>query len=321
MVDGYVILDAKGADVNDITTGISIPGSHELLASAFSSGRSVIVVGLVSNDTPLAPTVAQVEKNEDDYILSGFSAKVTPDGRLVPVREGPYTLPVATSTTLGGIKVGVGLEIDENGVLKVQSTEPPEPPEPYVLPTASPTTLGGIKVGDSLSIDDGVLNTPVKLGFDAESGKYGYYKAGESVITPFEEGGGGEIFLEPIFQGPIYGYVSTGALYSYNGNTLTYLYVWDTQGITDYAITLKGSIIGARFRAGAYSSDITEVLPLEPQTTSKLIVSGESLAQIDSPSLSNAVARGHNTRRYVGLAVGISTDSTWGQVEAVLIPL
>lgn len=56
-----------------------------------------------------------------------------------------YTLPPATTTTLGGIIVGDNLSIDSNGVLSTHA--------PYTLPNASSTTLGGIRVGSNLSID------------------------------------------------------------------------------------------------------------------------------------------------------------------------
>jgi len=63
-----------------------------------------------------------------------------------------YTLPKASDTVLGGIKVGANLSIDANGVLSAGNS--------YVLPKASATVLGGIKVGTNLSIDaDGVLSS------------------------------------------------------------------------------------------------------------------------------------------------------------------
>lgn len=62
-----------------------------------------------------------------------------------------YTLPTATDSVLGGIKIGSGLSIDANGVVSAAGT--------YTLPTASATVLGGIKVGTNLSIDaNGVLS-------------------------------------------------------------------------------------------------------------------------------------------------------------------
>lgn len=62
---------------------------------------------------------------------------------------GSYALPVASADTLGGVKVGSNLSIDD-GVLSA--------PAPYSLPTASADTLGGVKVGNGLSIDYGVLS-------------------------------------------------------------------------------------------------------------------------------------------------------------------
>lgn len=66
---------------------------------------------------------------------------------------GSYTLPTASETTKGGIKVGVGLTMDGETLKNTN-------PTPYTLPTASAETLGGVKVGDGLSIDEGVLSVP-----------------------------------------------------------------------------------------------------------------------------------------------------------------
>ena len=61
-----------------------------------------------------------------------------------------YTLPIATTNILGGIKVGTNLSINRDGVLSAANTT-------YSAATAD--TLGLIKVGTNLSIDtDGVLS-------------------------------------------------------------------------------------------------------------------------------------------------------------------
>ena len=70
----------------------------------------------------------------------------------------PYTLPIASASVLGGIKVGSGLTIDGLGVLSTTNN--------YVLPTASTTVLGGVKVGTNLSINgSGVLSATVPKGY------------------------------------------------------------------------------------------------------------------------------------------------------------
>jgi len=65
-----------------------------------------------------------------------------------------YTLPVASSSKLGGVKVGSGLSITDNGVLSASGGG-----SGYTLPVASSSTLGGVKIGSGLSItENGVLS-------------------------------------------------------------------------------------------------------------------------------------------------------------------
>ena len=77
---------------------------------------------------------------------------------------GGYTLPVATDTVLGGVKIGDNLTITDDGVLSATGGGGAG----YTLPVATTSTLGGIKVGSNLSItSDGVLN-PNSAGIGKE---------------------------------------------------------------------------------------------------------------------------------------------------------
>lgn len=73
-----------------------------------------------------------------------------------------YHLPIASSDTLGGIKVGNNLTIEEDGTLNAEATE-------YTLPAATSSTLGGIKVGDALSINDQILSVDCDTTLSADS--------------------------------------------------------------------------------------------------------------------------------------------------------
>lgn len=73
-----------------------------------------------------------------------------------------YHLPIASATTLGGIKVGTNLTIEDDGTLNAESTE-------YQLPAATSSTLGGIKIGSGLSISDGVASVTVDSALDLDS--------------------------------------------------------------------------------------------------------------------------------------------------------
>lgn len=61
-----------------------------------------------------------------------------------------YSLPIASTTTLGGVKIGSGLTVAEDGTISAAAA--------YTLPTASSTVKGGIKVGSGLTMSSETLN-------------------------------------------------------------------------------------------------------------------------------------------------------------------
>lgn len=66
--------------------------------------------------------------------------------------KGTYltSLPVASSSTLGGVKIGSGLNVAEDGTISAAAA--------YTLPTASSSVKGGIKVGTGLTMSSETLN-------------------------------------------------------------------------------------------------------------------------------------------------------------------
>jgi hypothetical protein len=72
--------------------------------------------------------------------------------RLALLSGSAYNLPVASPSTLGGIRLGTGLTADANGVVSAAST--------YTLPAATTTVRGGITVGSGLTINNGALSNP-----------------------------------------------------------------------------------------------------------------------------------------------------------------
>ena len=62
-----------------------------------------------------------------------------------------YNLPIASESTLGGVKIdGTSITIS-NGVISATAVN-------YTLPAATESSLGGVKVGNRLTIVDGVLS-------------------------------------------------------------------------------------------------------------------------------------------------------------------
>ena len=87
--------------------------------------------------------------------VDGTTITINPDGVISATASGSgsYTLPKATDTTLGGVKVDNDtITVDGEGVISSKQ---------YTLPTASDSTLGGVKVdGTTITINsDGVISS------------------------------------------------------------------------------------------------------------------------------------------------------------------
>lgn len=106
-------------------------------------------------------------------IEEGASIEGLPDSG----SESEYELPVASADTLGGVKIGEGLEIDNEGVLSAGG---------YELPVATEDRLGGVKIGNGLSISGmGILSVD-KNEIDVEfpvatQNKMGIVKPGQGL--------------------------------------------------------------------------------------------------------------------------------------------
>lgn len=154
--------------------------------------KQVINVGITANDTT-GDSLRNAGKIINDNFtelynalggetgapLSIVSKIIAGNGIIVssPLGDVVVTNKTATSEEVGGIRIGTGINIDENGVASVNV---------YELPKASNTILGGIKVGDRLSIDaQGVLS--------ADPGAYTLPKATGSALGGVKVGNGLEI--------------------------------------------------------------------------------------------------------------------------------
>ena len=153
-----VTVDSTGhvSEVTDVTksdiTNLGIPAQDTTYSNATTS-----TAGLMSKD----------DKSKLDGIASNANN---------------YSLPTASSTTLGGIKVGTNLTIS-NGVLSskdttysvvstttnglMSSTDKSKldgiaaNANNYSLPTASSSTLGGVKIGDNINNNNGTISVTV----------------------------------------------------------------------------------------------------------------------------------------------------------------
>jgi hypothetical protein len=168
-----VVNSADGIAYTKLSTGQVVPiagrsisgesgGSSFELPVATDAVLGGIKVG--ANLSITADGVLSAQQGEDGFVLLpatrstlggvivGARLTVGPDGTLSADAQ---SLPIASGTVLGGVRVGQGLSIDGSGVLTAAASG-------YTLPPATNTTLGGIKVGTNLTVTpDGTLNAGV----------------------------------------------------------------------------------------------------------------------------------------------------------------
>lgn len=194
---GGIVPIAMGGTGATTTAGaranLGVSATTDYAAVAFSGAYDDLT------GKPAIPTATGDLTNNSGYItnsaLRGYVKSVngvTPDSSgdvTISVSGGgssggSYTLPTASSSTLGGVKIGSGLTINTSGVLSADVTSStltayaktadlsavaksgsyndltnkPTIPSAYTLPAASISVMGGVKVGNNISVTSGTIS-------------------------------------------------------------------------------------------------------------------------------------------------------------------
>ena len=165
-----------------------MPKFTELTSTGSVSATDIIAIvanvggTLTSEQTTLAAVktfalngnAASASKLASPVNLNGVAF----DGSASITVPSSYTLPIATTSVLGGIKAdGTSVTVDGAGVLTATYS--------YTLPTASTSVLGGVKVdGTSVTISSGVISAPYTYTLPtASTGTLGGVKVDGTTIT------------------------------------------------------------------------------------------------------------------------------------------
>lgn len=137
-------------------------GQSAILTLSDNTIATLNNVGVFASDIQALKTVSHSHGNKETIDKFGTNSEGKLTWNSITVGS-DYTLPVATDSTLGGVKVdGTTITVDSDGTIHGSSS--------YELPIASNTTLGGVKVdGTSIIINsDGVISAAAQgLDFDA----------------------------------------------------------------------------------------------------------------------------------------------------------
>ena len=150
-----------------------------------------------------------------------------------------YELPVASSSTLGGVKIGANISETSDGTISV--------------PIASADTAGVIKVGTNLSIDEnGVLSG----------------QAGGSITV--------DTTLSTVSTNPVQNRVITSEINSTNSNVSSLQST--VEGITDSIEDINEDIDDINITVGNNTSDITDLQSAVETNTGNISTNTENIA-------------------------------------------
>ncbi len=136
--------------VNDVLPDAQ--GNVTLIATDISGISAVGKSGLYSDliNPPAQYSLPIASASVLGGIKIGSNLTIAGDGTLSAVAG--YTLPVSTASVLGGVKIGSGINVTSDGTIS----------NGYVLAAATAATLGGVKIGSGINVtSDGTISAAV----------------------------------------------------------------------------------------------------------------------------------------------------------------
>lgn len=230
------VVDTVSETVDGIIDGSELipylPDNGGTLSGPLNMGNNKIIMGGTPTETTdvtnkgYVDGVVKVVSDEVDGILAGTT---------------PITLPIASDTHIGGVKIGTGLSITEDGTLNATQQQ-------QEIPMASELTLGAVKVGTGLHIEnDGTL--------EATAGLYRDPAAGVAFVGPNESK---TIMLQKAYQVLYIGYMYISSTVV-DPIATTPIYLNAGQNMTDQSsshLTVSFDENGASFSATNLDSTI-----------------------------------------------------------------
>ena len=219
-VISYDVLPATGAALGGVKIGagvqVDVDGTISVTTGAFAlqtatntilggvkigGGFSIAPDGTISAQSPLVPISDTPPGGASDGEL-WWSSNATNlyirysgawiDASPTSGSGSSYTLTTATSTALGGVKIGANINIDGNGVISVTTGS-------YTLTTATHIALGGVKIGAGINVaGDGTISVT--------TGSFALQAATDTILGGVKVGAG----LAVTVDGTLSALVTTG---------------------------------------------------------------------------------------------------------------
>ena len=161
-------------------------------------GTLFSVVDTINPGAPVSKKVTGL--NVADFILAGNAATATQLATARNINGVAFdgsadititaSVPIASASVLGAIKVGNNLSIDSiTGVLSAGNS--------YVLPVSTSSVLGGVKAGAGINVTvDGTISVPTKKfhGFSVDANSNLIYSTTEDSTIVLQDSTGADIY-------------------------------------------------------------------------------------------------------------------------------
>src|SRR5574343_491646 len=145
VANGIASLDTSGH-----VPATQLPNNVVNVQSDWNESNNTLDAYILNKPTIPDPYILPVASESTlGGIKVGSRLSITDGVLTADVQSGTYELPISTNSILGGVKVGNNIDVTIDGTISVEFP---------TLPIATDTILGGIKVGSRLSITDGILS-------------------------------------------------------------------------------------------------------------------------------------------------------------------
>lgn len=204
---------------------------------------------------------------------------------------GEYVLPAASATTLGGVKIGSGINVTADGIISVDNSG-----SGYVLPVATSSTLGGVKAGDNVTIAaDGKLSVAAPYSLPAATAStLGGVKVGAnlSITQDGTLSADAQQYTLPVASSNTLGGVKIGQRLTIQDGVLSA----DEQGGT-YVLPTASSSVKGGVKVGDGLNISNEVLsvPLASTSVAGRVMIGSGLNVTSSGVISNGYSFSYNS--------------------------
>ena len=298
--------NAPGSTINRASYALASGSTTGNIGSeSLASGSAQINIGSVSRAIGGNQNFSTQLKDGSETAQGGKYLKDTGDGKanwnyiyLADIQDYqapvPFVLQPATSSALGGVKIGSGINVTQDGTISVPT------PTAYSLPTASSSVLGGIKVGAGLSINgsgvlsssltgSGLNNRVARWTPDSNTLGYGIIRDNGSTIG---------INIDPVTTRTVYIQSLTTEKYALYGTSK-----FNEETGSSIGIGGSGEGVHNQENIGVYGY-------AEFSTESNVGIYGEAKVTTGSASAIGAVARVTNNGTGVSIGLKVVIDGT-----------